>query len=131
MDVDPQAELCGRLRDEGGLARRGLDQVRLARGPHRRQHETRQSAAAADVRQRARGSRVHCRQAGQRVQHVARGRLGGVADRRDADRRRAHEAHEQRESIELGRREARRALGEHRPGDLEAVSRETYGRCVT
>jgi hypothetical protein len=42
----------------------------------------------------------------QRVQHVTRSGLCGIADRRDPNRRRAHQAHERREAVELGRRHA-------------------------
>ena len=118
MHVHLAAELGSRLRDERGLARRRLDQVRLAVRAHRREHETRQTAAAADVGKRPRGGRVDRRQAAQRVQHVTRGGLCRISDRRDAHRRRAHQAHEQREAVELGATGARDAADDDAARDL-------------
>ena len=118
MHVHREAELAGHLGDERRLARGGLDQVRLTGGPHDRQDEPGQAAAAAHVCEGARRCRVDGGQAGEGVQDVARGRLGGIADRRDADRRGTDHPDEQCEPVELPRRQPRRAAGDHGACDL-------------
>ena len=50
------------------------------------EHEARQAAAAADIRQRPGGRGIDGRQARERLHHMARRGLGGIADRGDADR---------------------------------------------
>ena len=106
VHVDVQAERGGGLGDEHGLARCGLDQVRLTLGPHRGEHEAWQAPAAADVRERPRGGRVDRGQACEGIQHVTRRGLGRVADGGDADGRGAHQADQQREPIALTARQA-------------------------
>ena len=100
-------------------------------GPHDSEHEPGQATAAADVRQRAGWRGVDRRQAAQRVQHVARGSLGRVADRGHADGRGAHALHEQREARRAAAASAGAPSAMTAARDADAVSRETRGRCVT
>ena len=118
IDLDPQAKLAGRLGDERGLARRGLDQMRLAGRPHGRQDETGQAAAAADVCERAGRGGVDGRQTGQRVQDVARGGLCRIADCGHAHRRRTHPPDEQGEALEFRCRQPGRRRGDDAARDL-------------
>ena len=96
-----------RLRDERGLARRRLDQVRLARRGAR--SPSTRPGRPPPLPTSASGPGGAASTAGRPASASSTWRAAasaGIADRRDADRRRANPLHEQREAVEFARRAA-------------------------